>query len=341
VIFAYKNFMAMGFSHTGLGNSARMTANTLSRAGVWTDVWAITTVDDLCKRLSNVQYEAKSYHEHRVSHVVLHAPWLTVQAVGSLISRFPDVRFLQICHSKVSFLYVDTGAVSRLHDLVELSQTVPNYCFCGNSRKFSDWVTRTLGKSLYLPNLYDVSTFRSLSGRRTPSNTLLKVGCFGATRPFKNLITAAAATMELAEMLGVGAEFHISSGRDTSKQVLLTVAELLSPSRRVKLVDAGWQSWGKFRRLIGTMNVLMQPSFTESFNMVTADGIAEGVCSAVSEAIDWVPKRWRADSDNANDVAKVAANLLYDGYAVEEGREALLDYVKLGTRIWLDYLLGR
>ena len=51
------------------------------------------------------------------------------------------------------------------------------------------------------------------------------------------------------------------------------------------------------------MHVLLQPSFTESFNVVTADGIAEGVPSVVSDAIDWVPRRWMAKADDPRDVA--------------------------------------
>ena len=58
------------------------------------------------------------------------------------------------------------------------------------------------------------------------------------------------------------------------------------------------------------MHVLLQPSFTESFNVVTADGIAEGVPTVTSEAIDWVPSTWQADPDDAGDVACVAEYLL-------------------------------
>jgi glycosyltransferase involved in cell wall biosynthesis len=42
------------------------------------------------------------------------------------------------------------------------------------------------------------------------------------------------------------------------------------------------------------MNVLINCSYTESFNMVTADGIAEGIPSVVSDAICWAPAYWRA-----------------------------------------------
>ena len=62
----------------------------------------------------------------------------------------------------------------------------------------------------------------------------------------------------------------------------------------VKLVENGWQSWPKFRQSVAHMHLLLQPSYTESFNMVTADGVAEGVPSVVSHAIDWAPEHWKA-----------------------------------------------
>jgi hypothetical protein len=87
------------------------------------------------------------------------------------------------------------------------------------------------------------------------------------------------------------------------------------------------------------MHVLLQPSFTESFNVVTADGIAEGVPSAVSDAIDWVPAHWQAKADNASDVARVAAQLLRDPHAAIQGRRALEDYVRVGLDRWRAFLL--
>ncbi len=44
--------------------------------------------------------------------------------------------------------------------------------------------------------------------------------------------------------------------------------------------------------------------------MVTADGIAEGVPSVVSEAIDWAPRSWKAPVDDANAMARIGRKLL-------------------------------
>ncbi len=87
------------------------------------------------------------------------------------------------------------------------------------------------------------------------------------------------------------------------------------------------------------MDLMMQPSLTESFNVVTADGIAEGVCSVVSEAIDWVPQSWQAHFDKASDMADKGIALLFNPHAIEKGKGALIDYVENGIRHWEKYLL--
>ncbi len=86
------------------------------------------------------------------------------------------------------------------------------------------------------------------------------------------------------------------------------------------------------------MHVLLQPSFTESFNVVTADGIAAGVPTVTSEAIDWVPSMWQANADNAGEVARVAEYLLRSPHAIEDGRAALASYAAAGLRAWTKYL---
>ncbi|MGH9621277.1 MAG: hypothetical protein ACRD45_16415, partial [Bryobacteraceae bacterium] len=76
-----------------------------------------------------------------------------------------------------------------------------------------------------------------------------------------------------------------------------------------------------------------------SFNMVTADGVAEGVPSVVSPAIDWAPDDWKADPDNVFEIARTGRRLLLDPYAAEDGLRALEKYVADGVRAYREYLV--
>ena len=99
--------------------------------------------------------------------------------------------------------------------------------------------------------------------------------------------------------------------------VLSAVKEMLAGLPGVTLHLNGWQSWPSFRKTVAHMNLLLQPSYTESFNMVTADGVAEGVPSVVSSAIDWAPEDWKANVDDVLDIARIGRRLLFDERAAE------------------------
>jgi hypothetical protein len=104
------------------------------------------------------------------------------------------------------------------------------------------------------------------------------------------------------------------------------------------LVESPWEPWASFRRTVAAMDLCMQTSFTETFNLATADATAEGVPVVVSSAIEWAPSHWMASVDDAADCARVGMALLSDPQSAEEGLKALKSYVERGTAIWLKYL---
>jgi hypothetical protein len=154
------------------------------------------------------------------------------------------------------------------------------------------------------------------------------------------MMSAAGAALEMARSLRSPLELWVSGGRTEGggEVVLGAVKEMLSGLPGVSLILNGWQTWPNFRRTVGSMNLLLQPSYTESFNMVTADGVAEGVPSVVSNAIDWAPSDWKADVDDTLDIARVGRRLLYDPIAADDGRRALVSYVADGVLSYRRFL---
>jgi len=171
----------------------------------------------------------------------------------------------------------------------------------------------------------------------------VRIGAFGATRPLKNLMSAAGAALEIARNLRAPLELWLSDGRAEGggEVVLSAVKEMLAGLPGVTLHLNGWQSWPSFRKTVAHMNLLLQPSYTESFNMVTADGVAEGVPSVVSSAIDWAPEDWKANVDDVLDIARIGRRLLFDERAAEEGRAALASYIADGLHAYRQYLAIR
>lgn len=120
--------------------------------------------------------------------------------------------------------------------------------------------------------------------------------------------------------------------------IMDAVRAMMADLPHARLVENSWQTWPRFRETVRYMHLLLQPSYTESFNMVTADGVAEGVASVVSDAIDWAPSTWKAGFDRVDDIARVGSHLLADSHAAVEGFQALAAHNAEGLRCWKDYL---
>ena len=330
VVLAYKNFAAnRNISHIGLGVAALNTAKVLCREGYKAEVWPIMSPADLRERLAAAPAQ----------HVIISAPWILTTELQALITAYPRTRFSVNCHSNVGFLQADRNGVRLVREAMELELGSANFHLAGNSRRFTEWIRESFGSPCaYLPNLYWFSD-EAPPPRRPFSEGTLRVGAFGATRPLKNLMSAAGAALEISRNLRVPLELWLSAGRAEGggETVLAAVQEMLHGLPQVKLVLNGWQSWPKFRKVVGHMHLLLQPSYTESFNMVTADGIAEGVPSVVSSAIDWAPEHWKAEVDDVLEIARVGRQLLLDPRAAVDGRAALTSFNANGLDAYHHY----
>jgi hypothetical protein len=171
------------------------------------------------------------------------------------------------------------------------------------------------------------------------SGGALRIGVFGATRPLKNLMSAAGAALEISRAMRSPLELWLSAGRTEGggECILGAVKEMLQGLPHVNLMLNGWQSWPRFRQTVAHMHLLLQPSYTESFNMVTADGVAEGIPSVVSDAIDWAPDDWKANVDDVLDISRVGRRLLCDPHAAMDGLRALESYITSGIRAYDEY----
>jgi hypothetical protein len=329
VVLAYKNFAAnRAISHIGLGVTALNTAKTLRAMGVTADVWAITSAAELRTRLRITE----------ASHVVISAPWIATSDLAQLCAEFKETQFAVTCHSNLGFLQADPSAMRMVREGLELRRTSWNFRMAGNCERFANWVPAAYGvPCAYLPNMYYLDKDQPKRDRYQAGT--LRIGAFGATRVLKNLMTAAGAALQIANAKRADLEFWISSGRNEGAgSVVDAVRQMMNGLAHVKLVENGWQPWPQFRQTVRHMHLLLQPSYTESFNVVTADGVAEGVPSVVSEAIDWAPRSWIAPVDDANAMARVGRRLLESRWAARRGMAALKEHNRRAMCAWEEFL---
>jgi hypothetical protein len=78
---------------------------------------------------------------------------------------------------------------------------------------------------------------------------VLRIGAFGATRPQKNLMSAAGAALELHEELKVDTEFWVSGGRleGGGNTILNSVRAMTVNIPGFTLKELGWATWPQFR----------------------------------------------------------------------------------------------
>lgn len=347
VVLIHKNFVGTGVTHVGLGISAGYTAKTLRQHspnspythGIWAEVWPAQSAKQIVERLRASNATAAARGEVRISHVVIAAPWLEAVDVEVMAAEFPEVVWAIECHSNVGFLGADPGAVRIMEGIVDLQLATHNVFAAGNSRKFVDWATGDWGAHVvWLPNLYSLAeTFPERIRQPWDGRAPLKLGLFGAQRPLKNFVTAGAGATALQQRCRVPLELHISSGRPEGDSGG-ALREMTKRKRDIRVIYTGWLQWPAFRRYLRGIDLVLQVSHTESFNVVAADSCAEGVPVVGSTAIDWLPHRWQANPDDPMDVVCVAEYLLRSPEAIRDGQRALREYGDDGLITWRRWL---
>lgn len=325
-------------SHAGLGVTALNTAKVLREHGYDAKPESVVDGYEIRNNLRSGKFSC--------THLVMCAPFFDTPFLESLCIEFPYVTFVVTFHSNVGFLSVDKWAMGILLEQIDLQRTIGNFHIAGNNSRFCAGVRSAFNtQCLLLPNLYPLGN----PVYRAPwRNGTLHIGAFGAIRVLKNLPSAAWAAQIMARELKTHVDFHISSGRveGAGSDVVLTTLKRISEnvSRHaygMTLIEEPWAPWDVFRTaVVGRMHLLMQPSYTESFNGVTADGISMGIPSVTGPAIDWVPKNWIANVDDVNDMAHTGCMILpsADNDTPGDGYQFLRRYLNRSLDSWEEFL---
>lgn len=339
VVLAVKSFAVA--SHIGLGVTALNTMRVLRRAGIHAEVWTCQDSDDLVRRLRDHAFDPRP-----VTHVIVSAPsWVYPQTFAMLGLQYPDVEFVQLNHSGTAYLSIDKNGIANIRAVIALEQSTHNIRVAFNNTRGQLWAQEAFGQPiLWLPNLYDTTTFVEPLPPRKLVYTSLKIGSFGASRPWKNQLTAAEAAVQLGRRLGVPIEFFINTGRPErlhgGHRLIESRAELFENLKGATVREVPWALWPDFRQVVRTMDILFSPSFDETFCVVAADGVAEGVPSVVTPAMEWLPPSWWCEPWDPSSVVGVAIRLLFDPMAIPEARRSLSTHVDQGTQSWVAYLGG-
>lgn len=316
--------------HQGLGVTSTHLTMALRELKITTDCFPISNGEYLWTKLNS---DWSTY-----THIVLCAPFIDAIFLSKLFNNFHTKKFTVVYHSNLGFLSQDRFAVHSLGLYLDLENIYNNFHVASNSQILSDSIKVASGKNLiYLPNLFHLPSIVNRTQHKL--GTSLNIGLFGAARVLKNWLTAGVASMIIANSLNVNVNLHISTSRDEgAANTRENLNDLINLNPKVKIIEIPWLDHDDFVRHLYGMDLLLQPSFTETFNNVTAEGASCGIPSVVSNAITWVPDYWKAEADNALSIAKVGISLLKNKNAGKDGWKALNKYNKNASQVWLKWL---
>jgi len=267
------------YASAGLSNSAKFLANALNDYGYRTKVVSVTDSNSIDK-------EVQDFNADVIITEALFIPpykWTELLLMPEHINRKWYVRI----HSKFSFLSTEGIATKWISDYVKLQTAFNNFWIASNSKEDVDVLSKLFkkGKFVYLPNVYNPELF---IGEKVIIKECdeVHIGLFGAVRPFKNFYTQAIAAILFAEAINKKLVLYMNPAGNTGKQVMKNIKALFENEH--KLVIINWLEHKDFLNLVKHMDYGLQVSFTETFNIVSADFVHMEVPIIVSNEIDWL-----------------------------------------------------
>lgn len=320
---------------SGLFNSARFVADMLHNHGVHVDV--VEAIDSNCiDRLIT---------EKRPTHVILEAFWCVPSKIDVLKRLHPTVRWIVRNHSEVPFL--SNEGVAFEWTIEYLRRGVEVMCNSRRARRELRIVAAAHGLPetlvTYGPNVYPDPSVESLSVRAKRSDGYIDIGCFGAIRPLKNQMQQAIAAVAFGDIVQRKVRFHINSVRveGGGGPIVKNLRALFQNAHGHKLKEHGWLKHHQFLKVLSGIEMLMQVSFTETFNIVAADAMAMSVPLVVSGDIPWVGKYAHADANNVESMINLMMTIWEETphrshVRLHEQRRDLMSYCRESEAKWLE-----
>lgn len=259
--------------------------------------------------------------------VVIEAIWVTPGKFAELQRLHPSVKWTVRVHSETPFLAQEGCAVQWI---IQYSKQGIEVAF-NSTKTMGDF--QIVARTAYLPNYYPLRKPRTLR----PSGKQIDVGCFGAIRPLKNQLIQACAAVRYAAARSKKLVFHMNGSRieQFGNSNLKNITALIAGAGQTLNLHP-WLDREEFLELVATMDICLQVSLTESFNIVSADAVSMGVPLVGSEAISWLPRRSQADVDSSESI--VTAMDLASTSTVSMNHAALEDYTVASVRTWNRWL---
>ena len=324
---------------SGLYNSASYVVDLLKKNDVEANIEVV--IDN-----SFIDREVTKY---RPDICILEALWVTPTKFKDLMPLHPKVEWVVRIHSEMPFMAGEGIAMDWIADYVSwenvnIGVNAPR--MLSEIREYlksvKGWDDATAARRvIYMPNAYPTNFKKH--GLQFEDG-VINIGCFGAVRPMKNHLLQAFGALKFANQYGLRLRFHINANRvemngGAALKNLRDFFGQLEPAGH-ELVEHGWADRDDFLKIIReNIQIGLQVSFSETFNIVGCDVISQGVPLVSSDEIPWSSSFFDADPTNSDDIARLLGRAYnFPKTNVVLNQCGITKYVNKTEKIWLNYL---
>jgi hypothetical protein len=323
---------------TGLYNSAKFMNDMLLEQGIESHLEVVEDYNKIDKYVT----------QHRPTHCIIEAVWVVPQKFCVLQKLHPNVKWIIRVHSEMPFLAGEGNAIDWLGDYsgfknIILAINAPRMMeeikiFLQHRNQWS--AQETNERIIYLPNYYPQ---KYANKDLDKDKEYVDISCFGAIRPLKNHLLQAFAAIGFANEIGKKLRFHINAGR-IEMQGGPVIKNLRCLFQQIdghghQLVNHLWRPREEFLDLCKTMDLGLQVSFSETFNIVGADLISQGVpLIGTAGEIPWAVEEFCANPVDSKDIIeKLHISYTFPKLNVRSNQRALTEYTDNTAKIWAKY----
>lgn len=328
ILFICKKNDLYGFSYycrrsSGLFNSTRFIVEALEDHGICARIVEVCDNNDIDREV----------HKHKPDRVVIEALWVVPEKFKILKKLHPHVSWWIHLHSHMPFLALEGIAMAWLDDYAKLGVNV-----IANSEDAYSSLQTVINhhRLVYLPNIYLTETRKPVHHKES---TFIHIACYGALRPLKNHMIQALAAVKFAREIGKWLCFHINGTRvEGGASVLKNLKEFFERQHDSALILDDWYEPEAFIEMLHErIDIGMQVSLSETFNVVSADYVTAGLPIVVSDEVKWASWWSKADPQCIDNIVHNLHRAYGNNLLVKWNQHLLKSNSESAQRIWLNW----
>lgn len=310
---------------SGLNNSVNFITTKLQSSG-------ITAVHEHC---IDSNYIYKEINKHKPKIVIIEALWAMPSKFVELGKLYPSIKFVLRLHSDLPFIASEGIFSQWFFQYIKIK----NFYISANSVKMVNSLKHFVPNILYLPNYYPIDEYDNEPKIKNFNNEIINIGCFGAIRVLKNQFLQAVAAIEFADKLGLTLNFHMNSTRieDNSNNVEKNIRNLFLANKKHIFTGHPWMDHKTFLNVLSGIEIGLQMSFAETFNIVAADCVNRNVPTIVSNEIYWADEKFKIHPTHYDELIN---KMFYiwenknENFIYKDNKKSLKEYCDMVIPTW-------